>query len=484
MQYNIKILKMSFEIKEENFAVMTKELLTNLGFKVIKELHHIQKGNNQIGLCVKFDSDIFLKPEYAPHELTFIECSSGKLKSDKKIRDLELLISTANENESYIERMGGKIKGGIFVYNGGGDFIPQSMVDLAFKSKHKLYCWDIHRIFFYTMKVFSHSILENWVSESKLGFVLSEQRITKQFEPENYNTTRFIGIRYSELSEKLEIYFSYFCDCIKDPKEATLGINSLHKEHVEKILDDAYDNLQSITKQFYPHSKKNVTIEIHSLSGFTDDAEMGAKIYAQHYKNWKDMGIEKLKIDEHTLFKYSVIPWEAVMDYAFTKRTGRHTITPKKIYQTLESIERAFAEMIADSVKTGNIKEQFTNKNFTSKENKIIMGYNTIFLAHITKIPIKQRLVLFSATSLVSPRREAVDKIISELKKDTQYNYTWIGILSGAGFSNRHLEFAGNFDYPGFSVGLIDAVTKELHVNRKTEEGRYMEKMLLSECIT
>ena len=65
---------------------------------------------------------------------------------------------------------------GIFVYNGSGEHIPQEMVDLG--KLHKIFCWDIHRIFFYTMKVFSHSILENWVSQSKLGFVLNEQRIS------------------------------------------------------------------------------------------------------------------------------------------------------------------------------------------------------------------------------------------------------------------------------------------------------------------
>jgi len=139
---------MSFEIKEVNFALMTKELLTNLGFKVIKEMHHIEKGKNQIDLCVKFDSDIFLKPKYAPQDLTFVECRSGKLSGEKEIRNLDLLITAANKKDSYTKRMGGNIKGGILVYNGGGDFIPQSMVDLAMNSEHELYCWDIHRISF------------------------------------------------------------------------------------------------------------------------------------------------------------------------------------------------------------------------------------------------------------------------------------------------------------------------------------------------
>ena len=475
---------MSFEIKEENFASMTKELLTNLGFRVIKEQHHIEHGKNQVGLCVNFDSEIFLPPKYAPDELTFVDCSTGLLRGDKEIRNLDLLIKAANKEESYTKRIGGDIQGGILVYNGGGEHIPQSMVDLANSAEPKHYCWDIHRVFFYTMKVFSHSILENWASESKLGFVLKEQSIPQQIEPEHYNTTRFIGVRFSELSKNLEIYFSYFCDCLKDPKQATLGINSFHKEHVEKILDDAYDNLKWITKNFYPSNDKSVTIEIHSLSGFTEDAEMGVKLYAPHYKNWKGMGIKNLKIDEHTLFKYSVIPWEAVMDYAFTKRTGKDTYPNDQIDLKLMKIENTFAEEIRDGVRTGEIKEQFTNKKFTPQENKVFLGYETIFSTHSTKIPIKQRLVLFSKTSLKKPRIQEVDKIVSELKKDTQYNYTWICILSGSGFGVNGTDYAKNFNQPGFGLGLIDAVTKRLYVNRETEEGRNLEQMLLSECIT
>jgi hypothetical protein len=106
-----------------------------------------------------------------------------------------------------------------------------------------------------------------------------------------------------------------------------------------------------------------------------------------------------------------------------------------------------------------------------------------MFLAHSTRIPIKQRLLLFSASSLISPRRDTLEKIIQELKKDTMYNYTWIGLLSGAGFSDRNVQYVNSFDSPGFGVGLIDSITKELYVNTTTEEGRHFEKMLLSECI-
>ena len=473
---------MSFEIKNQNFRLMTKELLTNLGYKVIKEEHHVENNENSIALCVKFDSDIFLKPQYSPGEIAFIDCKVEKLSEDKHIQNLKSVIEIANLNEKYVERIGGKIGGGIFLYNGSGDHIPKEIMDLGIANK--IFCWDLHRIFFNTMKVFSHSILENWVSQSKLGFVLNEKRMSEQFESSIYETTKFTGIRYSELTENLELYFSYFVDCKKDPQETTQPINSLHKEHVEKILDDVYDSLSlDNMKQFYPQSKKDVTVEIHSLSGFTSDAENGAKLYAQHYKNWKSLGVDRIKIDEHTMFKYSIIPWEAVMDYAFTKRTRKHTIDQKQINEKLFSIESKFANEICMGIVDGDVVEQFTNKNFKILEPKSIAGYKPLLLADVTRIPIKQRVLLFSATHLQSPRRETLRKIIGELKKDVQYNYNWIGLLSGSGFSKKNLDYIEKFHDPGFSVGLIDAVTKKLYLNRNTEEGKHFDKMLLSECI-
>ena len=172
------------------------------------------------------------------------------------------------------------------------------------------------------------------------------------------------------------------------------------------------------------------------------------------------------------------------MDYAFTKRTRQHTLAPDDIHKKLTAIEKKFADEIRKGVKDEEIKEQFTNKKFSERDGKAIMGYDTLFEASATRIPIKQRMLLFSATSLKSPRRETVSEIIKELKKDTEYNYTWIGILSGSGFSNRNLEYVQSFNTPGFGIGLIDAITKRLYVNRETEEGGYMERMLLSECIT
>jgi len=171
------------------------------------------------------------------------------------------------------------------------------------------------------------------------------------------------------------------------------------------------------------------------------------------------------------------------MDYAFTKRTRKHTLAQKEIDDKLFSIESKFAEEISRGVYDEDIIEQFTNKTFKVLEPKPVLGYKPLLLADVTRIPIKQRIILFSATRLESPRRETLNKIIEELKNDVQYNYTWIGILSGSGFSKKNLEFIEKFYDPGFAVGLIDAVTKKLYLNRNTEEGKHFDKMLLSECV-
>jgi hypothetical protein len=86
------------------------------------------------------------------------------------------------KKNNVLQRIGGPIKGGILI----AELFQHSIVDKA--DEKGFFCWDIHRIFFYAMKVFVHA-LENWVSESKLGFVLNEEEIKSQFEPEHYYTT-------------------------------------------------------------------------------------------------------------------------------------------------------------------------------------------------------------------------------------------------------------------------------------------------------
>ena len=112
------------------------------------------------------------------------------------------------------------------------------------------------------------------------------------------------------------------------------------------------------------------------------------------------------------------------------------------------------------------------------------MGISSIYHAHVTRIPIKQRLVLFSRTSLKDQKIDTMKKILEELKKDTGYNYTWVGLLSGSGFNEEEFDHVKNYNSPGIGLGLVDAVTKKLYVNKKTEEGKILEKMFLSECIS
>ncbi len=469
------------DIEERLFNEMSKELLSNLGYQIIKEEHTVGKQKN-VELCINFSSEKFLRPKFSPNGLTFVECDSNVIKSETILNKLADNIECANKNKSYIERLGSQIQGGIILNN----TLRSQMREAVLKSANTkgFFWWDIHRIFFYAMKVFSHSILENWVSESKLGFVLTEQELTEQFESDHYYTTVLIGIRYSELSSKLEVYLAYFVDALIDSIELKKNTDTLHTEHVKKILDDAYTRMEQITKDYYPGSKKNMTIEIHSISGFTHDAEFKVKLYAKHYKNWEKLDIDQITIDEHTLFKYSVIPWEAVMDYAFTKQTGRHTAKISEIPSKLLEIESNFAEEFRLGIKNGDIKEPFTDEAFIVKENFSVCNVKTIFHADVQNIPIKQRLLIFSKTSVKTAKKEVVKEIIKNLKDDPNYNYTWIGVMSGAGFTAEEMEFVKSWDEHGIGLGFIDAVTKRLFVNLKTEEGKKINSMFLTECIS
>ena len=153
---------------------------------------------------------------------------------------------------------------------------------------------------------------------------------------------------------------------------------------------------QKITVDFYPDMEKIVTVEIHSLAGFTEDAEYKVKLYSQHHKNWKELKISRVNVDEHTLFKYSVIPWEAVMDYAFTKKTGIHTQSSAEIPGVLRGIEDRFTKEFEDAIKTSQIVEPFNQATFLKRETEVFAEYPTLLAAHVTKTPIKQRLLIFS----------------------------------------------------------------------------------------
>ena len=460
---------------------MSRELLSNLGYRIVKEEHEIIDGK-KVSMCINFNSDKFLKPKYSPPGLTFVECDSDEIKSMTILDSLAENIETANKIKNYTERMGGEITGGIILNNTLRDQLRKEILESAVSKN--FFWWDIHRIFFYAMKVFSHSILENWVSQSKLGFVLTEHEIKEQFELAHYYTTVLTGIRYSDLSSRLEVYFSYFVDCLKSPLELQSGIDVLHADNVKNILDDVYERMSDITNKFYPGTKKSITIEIHSLAGFTYDAEFKVKLYSQHYKNWQEVDVDKLTVDEHTLFKYSIIPWEAIMDYAFTKKTGVHTHKDTEIENKLYNIEKNFANEFRQGVRDGVIKEPFTKQFFTQKENITVCNYTSLYNADIIDIPIKQRLIMFSRTDFKEPKNEAIEKIVDTLESEKKYNYTWIGILSSTGFSLKAIEFVNNFKRDGIGLAFVDVVTKRLLVNGKTEEGKHINAMFLSECIS
>ena len=471
------------------FSEMARELLSSLGYSIVKEMHRVEEGTNLIPICAGFDSKNFLMPPYSPNspkDLCFVSFKTGPIRNNSIIKRLQGDIEVANGNEGYQQRVGGRIVGGLVLCDQPGRGISNKALGLA---GVPVLVWDLHRIFFYAMKVFSHSMLENWVSESKLGFVLKEEYIGKPIEDtENYKTSCIAAIRYSDIAGKLEFYFSYYADCLKDPNEAVKGINALHSEHVKKILDDAYERLEIISKNFRldPGREKKLTIEIHSLSGFTQNAEYKAKLYAPHHKVWEAQNVTELKINEHTLFKYSIIPWEAVMDYAFTKQTHRHTILPSDIKGKLEKVEKDFVKEFVDGVTNSDIQEPWHKTDFTIKENKSFAGYKSLFMAHVTRIPIKQRMIIFSRTSFDEAKEkvEEIERIVDDIRKDPSYNYNWIGIMSGSGFSSEEQNIARTFKRQGMGLGLIDAVTRKLVVNTREMEGNKLKEMLLSECIT
>ena len=468
---------------------MSRELLSNLGYHIIKEEHDLDpnsKSNSEVKMCIEFKSKKFLEPEYAPKGIKFVECEIEGKHCKKLVPNLEQKVKFANNDKSYLKRLSGKnVSGGIILVNDKGSEIKQEIIDAG--QKANFYFWDIHRIFFYCMKVFSHSILENWVSESTLGIVLTEQENAVQFEQSDYFTTNMVAIRYSEKSKAIEVYFTYFVDCLIDPHKISAHIDALHTKNVEEILNDVYSRMEDLTQKFYPDKEKTVTVEIHSLSGFTEDAEFKVKIYSKHYKNWKKLNMKEPIIDEHTLFKYSIIPWEAVMDYAFTKKTGMHTKNESELDKVVMEIEEKFAGEFEKAVKESQILDPFTSSPFITKKNKSFAGYETIYHANVVRrSPIKQRMMFFSRTKLNEKvsRLEEIKKIIADIQTDSMYNYNWIGIMSGSGFEHEVIDYIKTFKKEGIGIGLIDAVTKQLIARKDTNEGGKLNQMFLSECIS
>ena len=470
------------------FESLSKELLSKLGYHILKEGFVVSaaKGAEAVDLCIDFSDELFLRPKYAPDGITFVECKQMLGSNLKPLEDLKKSIEQHKLDKKYVQRLGGQeVKGGLLLINEKGTEINKNIINSA--ASKKFFLWDQSRIFFYAMKVFSHSVLENWVSQNRLGIVMNEEAIPKQIHPETYHTTTFVGVRYGEQLKNVEVYLSYYVDCLKSPEELDSQHDALHTEDVKKILDDAYQRLEEVNKKYYPRLQKSVTIEIHSLAGFTEDAENNVKLYSKHYCDWSSVSALPPKIDEHTLFKYATIPWEAVMDFAFTKRTGRNTKKREEIDAELMRIEKLFTNEFENGVRDGHIKDPFTEQSFRNKDdtNHAIAGYKPILLAELTeRTPIHQRLIIFSRTQLKEPKINEIKNIIMEIKAKQDFQYTWIGLMSGSGFSWEAIEYNKSFNEPGIGFGLVDAVTKKLFVNKETNEGKKLNQMFLSECIT
>ena len=69
---------MSLKLKEKLFQEMARELLSNMGFHIVKEEHEIKTGKKiaDIKMCVDFKSKQFQSPKYAPKGVSFVECLS------------------------------------------------------------------------------------------------------------------------------------------------------------------------------------------------------------------------------------------------------------------------------------------------------------------------------------------------------------------------------------------------------------------------
>ena len=474
----------------ELFEELSKELLSKLGYHIVKEDFKMSEavGAESVDLCINFTDDLFLQPQYAPKGFTFVECKESLGNNQKPLNDLEQSIKHANEDKHHVQRLDGQpVSGGLLLINEKGTRIDKDVINNA--ASKGFFLWDQSRIFFYAMKVFGHSVLENWVSQNRLGIVLNEEQMENQFHPDMFHTTVFVGVRYGEQLKNVEVYFSYYVDCLKSPEELDSQHDALHTENVKKILDDAHARLEEVNKKYYPRLQKSVTIEIHSLSGFTKDAENNVKLYSKHHRDWSTVNALPPKVDEHSLFKYATIPWEAVMDFAFTKRTGRNTKKREQVDAELVRIEKEFSKEFENGVRDGHIKDPFTNFNFKNKDAghnpTTIAGYKPILVAELTeKTPIHQRLLIFSRTTLKEPKINEIKKIIMEIKAKQDFQYTWIGLMSGSGFSWEAIEYNKYFNESGIGFGLVDAVTKKLFVNKETSEGKKLNQMFLSECIT
>ena len=479
-------------VEDNLFFDVSEDLLRRLGYEIILSQEEKIKDIGKIEFCVSFkDSKFFLPIKYAPDGAFLISCRNSSDTSVKsELKNLVDQVEKANQSSEFLEFLKRenheKLTGSLVIAR-----VDRTSDDVNYSENNSNYFWGMHRVFFYTMKISTLSWLEDWVSESNLGFVLKEAEFQQPLKEPFYGTV-ITGVRYGLQTERLKVTFAYFIDCIKNPHEVAKQIYTLKDEHIEKILDDAYSRLaNSIITELYPDQKMDVEIEIHAISGIEEKTERQVPDFADKYKDWKKLNVGDLRIDEHTLFKYSVIPWESVLDIAYTKRTEKHTFTPEQIVQRLSDIEENFADIIEESVKKQIITEPFNQDSFGNKfEDENYANIKPIFRVDCKRVPIKQNLILFTKSDILKinqsqPASQKVqisilEDIIKTAISDGKYSYNWIGVLSSSGFSSEVKDFVNTFAKPGVGLVLIDVVTKKIFVNKNSDEGKKVNSMFLN----
>ena len=311
--------------EDDLFFDMNKDLLKRLGYDIHFDHESSYADLGEIQICATFkENKRFLPLKYAPAGTTIFLCQNKSHDVINSLNELKKQVEGLNKNLSFTDYLKSKnlekVTGSLLISR-----IDKTTIDVEYDEQDSSYFWGMHRIFFYTMKISTHSWLEDWVKDSNLGFVLKEDEMKIKLEKPFYGTV-ITGLRFEQQTNKLHITLSYFIDCIKNPHEVSRQIYTLDQDHIHKILDDVYTRLtNSIIQKLYPDQKMNITIEIHSISGIDETVERETKDFAPTYKDWSSINVEQINMDEHTLFKYSVIPWEAVMDVAYTKKNNAIT---------------------------------------------------------------------------------------------------------------------------------------------------------------
>ena len=104
----------------ELFTELSKDLLSKLGYHIVKEDFIIQnaEGVEAVDLCIDFTDDLFLQPKYSPKGITFVECKEVIGSNEKPLNDLERSIEHSNKDDKSVKRLDGRtVSGGLLLIN-------------------------------------------------------------------------------------------------------------------------------------------------------------------------------------------------------------------------------------------------------------------------------------------------------------------------------------------------------------------------------